>query len=60
MQKVSDIVTLDWEKKYDCNSKMRSWLITEGFAKESELIQIENNAKKSVQASRRIAWSHIS
>ena len=48
---------LDWEKKYDCNSKMRSWLITEGFAKESELIQIENNAKKSVQASRRIAWS---
>ena len=48
---------LDWEMKYDCNSKMRSWLITEGFAKESELIQIENNAKKSVQASRRIAWS---
>ena len=48
---------LDWEKKYDCNSKMRSWLITEGFAKESELIQIENNAKKSVQASRRKAWS---
>ncbi len=43
--------------KYECNSKMRSWLITEGFAKESELIQIENNAKKSVQATRRIAWS---
>ena len=44
---------LNWEKKHDCNDIMRAWMIAEGIAKESELVQIENDAKKSVKASRR-------
>ena len=32
-------------------------MITEGIAKESELVQIENDAKKSVKASRKNAWN---
>jgi len=48
---------LIWEKKHDCNDIMRAWMITEGIAKESELVQIENDAKKSVKASRKNAWN---
>ena len=48
---------LIWEKKHDCNDIMRAWMIAEGIAKESELVQIENDAKKSVKASRKNAWN---
>ena len=44
---------LNWEKKHDCNDIMRAWMIAEGIAKESELVQIENDAKKSVKVSRK-------
>ena len=48
---------LNWEKKHDCNDIMRAWMIAEGIAKESELVQIENDAKKSVKVSRKNAWN---
>ena len=47
---------LEWEKKYDCNLKMRNWILNEGFAKESELVQIEDAAIKEVKLARRTAW----
>ena len=48
---------LNWEKKHDCNDIMRAWMISESIAKESELVQIENDAKKSVKVSRKNAWN---
>ena len=48
---------LNWEKKHDCNDIMRAWMIAESIAKESELVQIENDAKKSVKVSRENAWN---
>ncbi|MFQ3341491.1 MAG: 2-oxoisovalerate dehydrogenase E1 component [Flavobacteriaceae bacterium] len=48
---------LGWEKAHDCNDKMRAWIISEGFAQESEITQIEADAKKSVKISRIKAWS---
>ena len=48
---------LNWEKKHDCNDIMRAWMIAESIAKESELVQIENEAKKSVKVSRKNAWN---
>ncbi len=45
------------KKKHDCNDIMRAWMIAEGIAKESELVQIENDAKKSVKVSRKNAWN---
>ena len=48
---------LNWEKKHDCNDIMRAWMIAESIAKESELVQIENDAKKSVKVSRKNAWN---
>ena len=47
---------LEWEKEYDCNLKMRDWIISEGFAKESELIELEEVALKEVKLARKAAW----
>ena len=48
---------LDWETKYDCNAKMRSWLLEAGLANEEELIAIESEAREYVRAEQRRAWS---
>lgn len=47
---------LAWEKEYDCNVKMREWILQEGFAKEADLQAIEEAAVKEVRAARRSAW----
>ena len=47
---------LEWEKAYDCNLKMREWILKEGLAKEAELIKMEEAALKEVRASRRTSW----
>ena len=47
---------LEWEKEFDCNVMMRNWILHEGFAKESELIAIEQVATKEVRSARREAW----
>ena len=31
---------LEWEKKNDCNLKMREWILNNGIANESELLSI--------------------
>ncbi len=40
---------LEWEKKYDCNSKMREWIIVNKISNEEELKSIENSVKKEVR-----------
>ncbi|MEK9613072.1 MAG: thiamine pyrophosphate-dependent enzyme, partial [Flavobacteriaceae bacterium] len=47
---------LEWEIKYDCNQQMRSWILKEGLATESELETIEVVASKKVRTARRTAW----
>jgi pyruvate/2-oxoglutarate/acetoin dehydrogenase E1 component/TPP-dependent pyruvate/acetoin dehydrogenase alpha subunit len=47
---------LEWEKEYDCNLKMREWILKEGLAKEAELIKMEEAALKEVRAARRASW----
>jgi len=46
---------LEWEQKYDCNRVMRKWILEDGFAKEEELIKIEEEASREVRAARRNA-----
>ena len=48
---------LEWEKEYDCNLKMREWILKEGLAKEEELEHIEKNAISEVRSARREAWN---
>jgi pyruvate/2-oxoglutarate/acetoin dehydrogenase E1 component/TPP-dependent pyruvate/acetoin dehydrogenase alpha subunit len=47
---------LEWEKEYDCNLKMRQWILKEGLAKEAELIKMEEAALKQVRAAKRASW----
>ncbi len=47
---------LEWERKFDCNLKMREWIIQNGFAVEEELIDIEKNIKKEILKSKKEAW----
>ncbi len=48
---------LDWEARFDCNVKFRTWILQNGFGTEEELEQIENQAKETVKAARDTAWS---
>jgi len=48
---------LEWEKKYDCNLKMREWILNEGISSEKELENIEKEAISQVRAIRRDSWN---
>jgi len=47
---------LSWEKEFDCNRKMREWIIEAGLATAVELDQIEAEAAKAARAARDAAW----
>ena len=49
---------LEWEKEYDCNLKMREWIIREGLATELELENIEKQIVTEVRNIRREAWNN--
>ena len=49
---------LEWEKEYDCNFKMREWIINEGLATELELEDIEKQIVSDVRKIRREAWNN--
>ena len=40
---------LEWEKEFDCNSKMREWIILNQISNEKELKDIEASVKKKVK-----------
>ncbi|MBG8554922.1 thiamine pyrophosphate-dependent enzyme [Hymenobacter guriensis] len=48
---------LSWEEEHDCLRKMRQWLLTEGYASEEELDQLETEAKETVRLARTAAWN---
>ncbi|MDO4781966.1 MAG: thiamine pyrophosphate-dependent enzyme [Capnocytophaga felis] len=47
---------LEWEKEFDCNRKMREWILKNELATEEELIQLEQDIKKIVTNGRKRAW----
>ena len=49
---------LEWEKIYDCNLKMREWIINEGIATELEIEDIEKQIVSDVRNIRREAWNN--
>ncbi|WP_298553977.1 alpha-ketoacid dehydrogenase subunit alpha/beta [uncultured Algibacter sp.] len=48
---------LEWEAKYDCNTKLREWIIESGIATNEALVEIERNAKKNVREAKKNAWN---
>jgi pyruvate/2-oxoglutarate/acetoin dehydrogenase E1 component/TPP-dependent pyruvate/acetoin dehydrogenase alpha subunit len=47
---------LEWETEYDCNAKMRNWMIANNIAAEEELNEIESSIKKEVRDGKKAAW----
>ncbi len=47
---------LAWELEFDCNKKMREWIIAEGIALPEVVDEIERDAKRSAKAARGRAW----
>ncbi|WP_437917769.1 alpha-ketoacid dehydrogenase subunit alpha/beta [Sphingobacterium sp. LRF_L2] len=48
---------LTWESEFDCNLKMKEWILQSGIAKEEELDQLEKDAKEFVRSEQRRAWA---
>ena len=47
---------LAWEREWDCLKQMKEWIITNALAEESELNQIELDAKLFVKEGKQAAW----
>ena len=47
---------LAWEKQWDCNLQMRTWIVENSLADEEELLEIELTAKQMVKESKQNAW----
>lgn len=47
---------LEWEKDFDCISRMREWIISTGIADAKELDEIENEALNEAKTAKDIAW----
>lgn len=47
---------LAWETANDCNLRMREWLISNSFASDEELTEIEKSAKREVRKGKKTSW----
>lgn len=47
---------LDWEQAYDCVTRMRAWLIEQGYTTDADLTQLENEDRAAVRAEMDAAW----
>jgi len=47
---------LEWEKEWDCLKKMHEWLIANALASESELQEIDEQARKTANQGKIDAW----
>jgi len=47
---------LAWEKRNDCNLRMRDWILDNGIATQSELELIESDSKVFVKKAKEEAW----
>ncbi len=50
---------LEWEARYDCNVKMKEWMIASGIATAEEISAIENKAASDAQAIRQRSFKQF-
>ena len=48
---------LEWEEDFDCNKKMREWLLDKNIATAKELDQLEKACKAEAKEARLAAWN---
>ena len=56
-ERYKDEKRLAWEAEYDCNAKLREWMIANGIATEQELTDLEKDIKKAVREGKKAAWT---
>lgn len=47
---------LEWEREWDCNKKMKEWLILNELTTEENLNQLETEVKQEVRLAKQAAW----
>ena len=47
---------LDWEREWDCNKKMREWLLLNELTTEAQLQALETDVKNKVREDKQAAW----
>jgi 2-oxoisovalerate dehydrogenase E1 component len=47
---------LQWEGEFDCNKKMREWILDSGISTVDELTELEKEAKATAKAAKDMAW----
>jgi pyruvate/2-oxoglutarate/acetoin dehydrogenase E1 component/TPP-dependent pyruvate/acetoin dehydrogenase alpha subunit len=47
---------LEWEADFDCNKKLKEWILENEFAQEADLEVIEKKAKDAAKAAKAAAW----
>lgn len=50
---------LDWEKEWDCNAKLREFIINNEIASEEEVNRIEEDAKQQARDAKQNAWDNF-
>ncbi|MBV1922696.1 MAG: transketolase [Flavobacteriaceae bacterium] len=55
-ERYKDKNRLGWEREFDCNVKMREWVISSNIATEDELKTLEKTIKKEVREGKNAAW----
>jgi pyruvate/2-oxoglutarate/acetoin dehydrogenase E1 component/TPP-dependent pyruvate/acetoin dehydrogenase alpha subunit len=48
---------LNFEHEYDCNLHLKEWILSNGYATEEEVKEVETKAKETAQKSRNAAWA---
>ncbi len=48
---------LEWEREFDCNLKMREWIIINNISSDEDLIAMEKAIKKEVREVKKVAWT---
>ncbi|HLV39703.1 alpha-ketoacid dehydrogenase subunit alpha/beta [Xanthomarina sp.] len=56
-ERYKDENRLAWEAEYDCNVKLREWMISNSIATDDELKDIEKVIKKEVLEGKKAAWN---
>ncbi len=55
-ERYKDKNRLAWEREWDCNKKLREWIIANNFATEEDLSELEKSIKKEVREGKSAAW----
>lgn len=58
-ERYKDKQRLTWEREYDCNVKLRDWIMENNISNNEELQQIEKEIKKRVREGKKTAWNNF-